>query len=218
MKADNYAKQRTRFPDPMHTLEDGILCTGGRLDVETLVEAYSFGIFPWPHEGYPMLWFSPPERGVLFLDEFKTGKTLRKQLKKQSFTVTENQSFQDVLLGCAEVPRPEQEGTWINEEIFEGYSRLHELGLAYSVEVWLSGKLVGGLYGTNIAGYFSAESMFFKESGASMAALTYWVEALRGRGQHWIDIQMVTPHLAKLGARYVSRKEFQKMVGTVRGK
>ncbi len=196
------------FPDPRMTLDEGILDISDDLRVERLLEAYSFGIFPWPHEDLPTLWYCPVERGVLDFASFKIPHSLQKFMRKCTWTVTMNQAFDRVLDECAAAPRPEQKGTWITEKLIDAYRDFHRAGYAHSVEVWDGEDLVGGLYGVYVGGVFCGESMFFHKSNASKFALVKLIEFLRGKGFSWMDIQMVTPLMEMLGGKYISREQF----------
>jgi leucyl/phenylalanyl-tRNA--protein transferase len=196
------------FPPVEWADDDGLLAFGGDLDPLTLECAYRQGIFPWPVEGLPLLWFAPPKRAVLFFDEFRVSTRLRRELRQKDFQIKIDSAFEQVMEGCA-APRKDEEGTWILPEMQQAYARLHRKGIAHSVETWKDGELVGGLYGVSWGSYFCGESMFHVQSGASKAALVYLVEYLRGRGATWIDIQMMTPHFASFGAREIPRDNFQ---------
>ncbi len=197
-----------KFPNPEHTTPEGILAMGGDLDPQTLKQAYTNGIFPWPHPGYPLLWFCPPERGVLFLDKFKIPKSTKRKIRQDVFEVTRNKDFNQVIENCSKVPRSEESGTWILPEMIEAYKNLFKRGEALSFEAWEEGELAGGLYGVLFDGVFSGESMFFKKSEASKVCLVKAVEYLLSQGHEWIDIQMVTPLLEKMGGEYIPRKQF----------
>lgn len=201
-----------KFPHPESAAPNGILAVGGDLKVETLVDAYSRGIFPWPQEGTPLLWFSPPERGVLIFDHFRIPKSVQRLVKKNDFKITFNTSFKDVIENCSKIPRDHESGTWILPSMIEAYVKLHSLGYALSIEAWKNEELVGGLYGVLIKGVFSGESMFFKESGASKLCLIHLVEHLKSQGHEWMDIQMVTPVLELFGGEYISRQNFLNML------
>lgn len=196
------------FPHPEEADIHGLLCMGGDLTPERLVEAYSQGIFPWPQQGLPLLWFSPPRRGVLDFSEFRVPRSVKRLLLKEPFVLTMNQAFPKVIQQCASIPRDGETGTWILPEMQEAYSELHRRGIAHSVEAWQNGELVGGLYGVFVNGLFSGESMFYKVSGASKACLVHLVNDLRARGCTWMDIQMVTPVLQMFGGKYISRAKF----------
>ena len=201
-------RERQVFPDPRAAGDDGLLCAGGDLRVETLLEAYSNGIFPWPQEGLPLLWFSPLKRGVLDFKNLHWPRRFLQELKKQNFEITFNRAFRDVIRQCAETPRVHEAGTWILPPMEGAYIRFHEAGYAHSVECWEDGRLVGGLYGVYVDGVFSGESMFHKVSGASKRCLFALTEKLRGHGIEWMDIQLVTPVLQTFGGSYISRGEF----------
>lgn len=198
----------SRFPDPRTAGEEGLLCIGGDLSVETLKEAYHVGIFPWPQEGLPLLWFSPPQRGVLDFDEVHWPRRFLRELKNQKYTVTFNQAFSQVIEECAKVPRSHETGTWILPEMQKAYIRFHGSGYAHSVECWDGDELVGGLYGVYVDGVFSGESMFYKVDNASKRCLYALIEKLKSSGIQWLDIQMVTPVLKTFGGKYISRDEF----------
>ncbi len=191
--------------------EDGLLAVGGDLSVETLSLAYHSGIFPWPIKGYPTLWFAPPQRCVLFFDEFHIAKRLRRDLKTAQFEYSMNRDFASVVCSCA-APRMDEENTWISPPMQRAYARLHHQGVAHSIEVWHRGELVGGLYGVCWGGYFCGESMFHRVSGASKAALIFLVEHLQSRGATWLDVQMPTPLFESFGACLVPRDNFMTML------
>ena len=181
---------------------------GGQLSVEILRDAYTHGIFPWPQENTPLLWFSPPERGVLDFAEFKIPSSVKKLTNKQRFRITKNREFLQVIENCSRIPRKGESGTWILPAMVKVYTELHQLGLAHSYEAWREDELVGGLYGVQFQGLFSGESMFYRESGASKVCLVHLVEDLKEQGHEWMDIQMVTPVLELFGGKYITRKDF----------
>lgn len=203
-----YAPQRKFFPDPQQSMDDGLVAMADQMSVDILLEAYSFGIFPWPHEFMPVLWFSPDPRGVIDFSDLKINRTTRKFLNKTNFKVTFNQNFSQVIRECAKVPRREQDGTWIIPEIISAYEQFHEAGYAHSVECWDGNELVGGLYGVYVAGIFAGESMFFKKDNASKLCLLKLIEHLKSQGHTWIDVQMVTDNVKALGGKYISRNEY----------
>lgn len=206
-----------KFPNPEHAGPDGLLMVGGDLSPESLEEAYTHGIFPWPQEGMPLLWFSPPERGILFFDKVKIPKGTSKSIAKKKFQLTINKDFTQVIKNCARIPRNNETGTWILPEMIDAYVELYKKGQALSVEAWFEGKLVGGLYGVLFKGVFSGESMFFKESEASKVCLVYLIDELKKQGHSWIDIQMVTPVLEQFGGEYIPRKEYLNLLKKVPG-
>ncbi|HEX7154040.1 MAG TPA: leucyl/phenylalanyl-tRNA--protein transferase [Thermoanaerobaculia bacterium] len=197
----------TRFPDPRYANGD-VVAVGGDLRVETLREAYRKGIFPWPHEDVPLPWFSPRRRTVIFFDELHVGRTLRRTRQRASYDYTIDMAFPDVIRHCSTAYRPDQDGTWIAPEIVHAYTRLHQAGDAHSIEVWDRHELVGGLYGVDSGGIFTGESMFHRRPDTSKLALLYLVDHLRERGCTWLDCQVMTPHMAALGAREIRRSAF----------
>jgi leucyl/phenylalanyl-tRNA---protein transferase len=201
------------FPPVSKALKspNGLLCAGGDLAPERLIEAYSRGIFPWFSEGDPILWWSPDPRMVLFPDELKVSKSLRKKVDREIYETRVDTAFRDVIEACA-APRDGQAGTWIVPEMIDAYTRLHERGLAHSVESWQAGELVGGLYGVSLGPVFFGESMFARVPDASKVALVKLVERLKARDCRVIDCQQATAHLARLGAREIPRKAFAQLV------
>ena len=203
----------TDFPDTKcaRTAPNGLLCAGGDLQPGTIVAAYSRGIFPWFSDDQPILWWSPDPRMVLFPSEFKTSKSLAKAVKSRRFETRFDTAFSQVIAGCA-APREPDGGTWIVREIQDAYIRLHQLGIAHSVESWAPGEngdeLIGGLYGVALGRMFFGESMFTRATDASKVALVALVEKLRRDGFEMIDCQQQTRHLASFGARPIPRRDF----------
>ncbi len=195
------------FPDPRYAPSD-VVAMGEDLRVDTLREAYRKGIFPWPHDGLPLPWFSPRRRAVIFFDELHVGRSLKKAARRSAFTFTIDRDFHSVIRACADAERPEQDGTWIASNIVGAYTRLHLAGDAHSVEVWRDGELAGGLYGVDSGGVFTGESMFHDLPDASKLALLFLVDHLRARGSTFLDCQVMTPHMAALGAREIPRARF----------
>ena len=204
------------FPDPSNATPEGIVAVGGQPDPELLAEAYAGGIFPWPVEGYPLLWFSPPERGVLFFDELHIPRSLAREQRRGRFGFTIDRAFERVIAACAASSRAEGEGTWITQEMRRGYVEFHKAGRAHSIEVWEGEELVGGLYGVDAGGAFAGESMFYLRPNASKLALLFLVGHLKARGLDWLDIQVLTPHMRALGARLISRDEFLQRLASAR--
>jgi len=188
--------------------QDDIVAVGGALEPSTLLRAYRQGVFPWPVEGLPLVWFCPRERAILELDAVHVPRRLARTRRRTALGFTVDAAFAAVIRACAEVPRPDQERTWITPEVMTAYTRLHELGAAHSVEAWRGDTLVGGIYGVDADGAFAAESMFHREPNASKLALLHLLEHLAARGLDWIDIQVMTPHLERLGARPLPRAAF----------
>lgn len=199
----------TPFPALAHALRspNGLLAAGADLSAPRLLQAYRQGIFPWFNAGEPILWWSPDPRMVLFPDEFKISRSFARVLRNTACEVRLDSAFGPVVRGCA-APRSRASGTWIHEDMIAAYQALHALGYAHSVETWMGGKLVGGLYGIAIGRMFFGESMFSHASNASKIALACLVKQLGRWGFGMIDCQMNTPHLASLGAREIPRSEF----------
>ncbi|MGZ5570165.1 MAG: leucyl/phenylalanyl-tRNA--protein transferase [Usitatibacter sp.] len=201
------------FPPVSKALKspNGLLCAGGDLSPARIVAAYSRGIFPWFSAGDPILWWSPDPRMVLFPGELKVSRSLRKTIARGVYETRVDTAFRAVMEGCA-APREGQGGTWIMPEMIDAYSRLHEAGLAHSVESWRDGELVGGLYGVALGRVFFGESMFSHAPDASKVALVKLVERLRAADFRLIDCQQATAHLASLGAREIPRKAFAQLI------
>ena len=187
---------------------NGLLCAGGDLSPQRILEAYRNGIFPWYSPGEPILWWSPNPRMVLVPSELKISRSLRRTLRAGNYQIRLDSDFPAVIRACARTRRKGQAGTWISGEMQAAYGSLHELGFAHSVETWLDDKLIGGLYGLAIGKMFYGESMFSHATGASKIALAHLCRHLEAQGFGLIDCQMNTPHLASLGAREIARSEF----------
>jgi leucyl/phenylalanyl-tRNA---protein transferase len=201
-------RPRSLFPPVIRASPEGVVAVGGRPDPVTLKEAYSRGIFPWPHEGLPLLWFSPDPRFVLRPGEAHAGRSLRKEMRRGGFEVRADTAFREVIRGCAAAPRPDQRGTWINRDMIAGYTALHEEGIAHSVEAWRDGRLVGGLYGLSMGSVFFGESMFAQVPNASKVAFaTLLANLVRWRFQ-MVDCQAYTDLLAGFGAVEWPRPRF----------
>lgn len=185
-----------------------IIHFGGKLTVENLRNAYQKGIFPWTIEGLPLPWFCPEKRAIIEFAELHVPKSLRKIQKKKSFTFTIDRAFQKVITICSEIKRNGEQGTWITDEFIRVYSELHAEGEAHSVEVWEAGELVGGLYGVNSGGTFCGESMFHFQPNTSKLALLFLIEHLQARGATWLDAQVMTPHIERLGGKDIDRADF----------
>ncbi|RZL30187.1 MAG: leucyl/phenylalanyl-tRNA--protein transferase [Pedobacter sp.] len=192
------------FPDPSLAEADGLLAIGGDLSVDRLLSAYSNGIFPWFSEGDPILWYAPHERCVIYPDKIKVSKSMKKILSANTFEITVDKAFEDVIINCANTPRKDQDGTWITNDMQQAYTNLHQQGYAHSVEVWLDGTLVGGLYGLKMNRVFCGESMFSHVSNASKAALIY----LSKLNIDLIDCQLPNDHLISLGAEMIDMDKY----------
>ena len=193
------------FPDPELALDEpnGLLAAGGDLGPRRLLCAYRRGIFPWFSEGQPILWWSPDPRAVLWPDALRISRTLRRTLRRETFTITANTAFDHVVRECA-APRAGQGDTWITRGMAAAYGRLHRAGHAHSIECWREAELAGGLYGIAIGRVFFGESMFSRVADASKIALAH----LCGLGFGLIDCQLPNPHLARLGAVEMHRQRF----------
>ncbi|HIP28492.1 MAG TPA: leucyl/phenylalanyl-tRNA--protein transferase [Sulfurovum sp.] len=196
------------FPNPYYADEGGLLAYGGDLSTKRLLAAYTHGIFPWFSQGDPILWWSPNPRLLLYTDKFKLRKSFRRVLRSGKFSVTFDQDFSGVIQHCASIAREGQESTWIVPQMLEAYKRLHKEGYAHSVEVYYEGKLVGGLYGLALGRAFFGESMFSLVSDASKVAFKALSDVLGSRGYDFIDCQMKTDHMVRLGAEVVQRDVF----------
>ncbi len=186
---------------------NGLLAAGGDLSPERLLAAYRHGCFPWYQDGQPVLWWTPDPRTVLYPEELHISRSLRKKLRQGPFSVTFDRAFREVIEGCA-APRSYADGTWITATMQNAYMRLHQLGIAHSVEVWQGQQLVGGLYGLAIGRLFFGESMFSRATDASKIGFVALVERLQDWGFKMIDCQMPTQHLTSFGARPISREAF----------
>lgn len=201
------------FPPVESADEHGLLALGGDLEVESLLLAYSQGIFPWPiSKEYPLAWFSPDPRGILAFEKLHLSKSLKKFLKNNPYEVRFNTNFEAVIMNCALVKRSDNQGTWITDEIINGYIELYKRGFAYSVETYEDDHLVGGVYGVCINRFYSGESMFHKADNASKVALISLLYQLHQKGIGWLDTQMVTPVVESLGGVEIPRETYLKML------
>ncbi len=198
------------FPIPELADKDGLLAFGGDLSPERLILAYQNGIFPWFSDDSPILWWSPNPRFVLFPDNLKISKSMKKFLKKTNYKVTFDTAFRDVILNCASLR--EKDGTWITKEMQDAYCKLYELNLAHSVEVWDNDELIGGLYGVSLGKCFFGESMFSKKDNGSKTGFITLVNFLRKNGFVIIDCQVHTNYLESLGAEHIPRNNFLKII------
>ena len=199
---------KSMFPHPDESDEDGLLCYGGNLEVDILLDAYSHGIFPWPHEGYPLLWFSPPERGIIEFDKVHIPQRLERFRKSWKGEFRIDTSFREVITACAKKKRKGQRGTWITADMTNAYIAFHKAGYAHCVEAWEDNQLAGGVYGVFAGNVFSAESMFFNRPNCSKLCLWRLIEHLKGLGLTWLDVQVLTPATEQFGGIYVPRDEF----------
>jgi leucyl/phenylalanyl-tRNA--protein transferase len=202
------SRRRVLFPPVSWASRDGVIAVGGRPDAETLKEAYGRGIFPWPHDGVPLLWFCPDPRFVLEPPAAHVSRSLRKEMRRGAFEVRTDTAFREVISRCSQVPRPEQRGTWITPEMIDGYTALHGEGLAHSIEAWQEGRLVGGLYGISLGSIFFGESMFADVPNASKVAFATLLANLILWRFPLIDCQSHTPYLEGFGAVEWPRRRF----------
>lgn len=182
------------------------------LTPQMLLSAYCQGVFPMAHEDGRIYWYDPDPRAIIPLDRFHVSRSLERTIRQQRFEIRVDTAFTAVIKACA-TPAPGREETWINDDIFQAYTRLHRLGFAHSVEAWQANELVGGLYGVAIGGFFAGESMFSTMPDSSKVALVYLVEHLRRRQFRLLDTQFMTEHLRRFGAVEISAVEYRQRLG-----
>lgn len=200
------------FPSPRSANEHGVVAYGGDLNPNRIIQAYRQGIFPWFESDDNLLWWSPNPRMILYPEKIKISKSLKSVIKKNTFKVTFNKDFEEVIESCSNIKRLGQKGTWITSGLKESFLNLHEKGLAMSVEVWKDSKIVGGLYGLDLGHVFCGESMFSKSSNASKVALVNLSSELKKNNYKFIDCQIPTEHLKSMGGEEVSRDDFLKLL------
>lgn len=200
------------FPPVSEASPEGILAVGGDLSTERLLLAYKNGIFPWFDDDEPILWWSPPQRMVVNPREYKVAKSLRNIINRNVFKVTFNTAFKEVITNCQSVKRRGQSGTWITDSMLEAYLKLHQIGVAKSVEVWQDNQLVGGLYGLDLGKVFCGESMFSLVSNASKVAFVTLIQKMNIENYNLLDCQVHNDHLEKLGAFEISRENYIKIL------
>ncbi len=207
------------FPHPEDALDEpnGLLAMGGNLNSETLIDAYSKGIFPWFEQGQPLLWWSPDPRGIILPGDLKVSRSLTKSLRQKNWRVTTDQAYEAVVRACA-ASRPTASGTWITEDMIAAYTRLNKLGRSHSVEIWLDDELVGGLYGVAVGAVFCGESMFNRVDNAAKIALLKLDALLRSAGYELLDCQLLNPFLASMGAKPMPRSMFLKQLQHLKNK
>ena len=203
---------QNNFPDVELADEDGLLAFGSNLSIETLLKAYKKGIFPWYNENEPICWYSPNPRFVLFPGKLKISSSMKTVINSRTYKFSVDKNFTDVIKNCRMVKRKGAPGTWITDEIEKAYFTLFGNGFAHSAEAWHNKLLVGGLYGVQIGKVFFGESMFANQSNASKFAFIKYVQLLQEKGVEIIDCQVYTPHLESLGAEFISRKDFTKLL------
>lgn len=200
------------FPPVEEASFEGVLAVGGDLSIERLLLAYKSGISPWFNSDEPILWWSPWERMVVYPETYKVSKSIRNILNRNSFTITFNQNFKEVITNCQQIERKDQEGTWISAEIIDAYTKLHDLGIAKSIEVWQNDTLVGGLYGVDLGHIFCGESMFSSVPNASKVAFIHLVTYLKENKYLLLDCQVHNDHLESLGAFEISQETFMRIL------
>lgn len=200
------------FPKPQKGNGNGLIAAGGNLNPDVLVEAYSNGVFPWFdfREG-TILWYCPYDRFVIFPSEIHVSHSTRNLFNKGIYRITFNEAFPEVIRNCSEL-RIDEPGAWLGPQMVEAYTRLHDLDLVHSVEVWNGDRLVGGLYGVHMHGAFFGESMFSLEPGASKLALVSLARKMEAEKEKLIDCQLYTDHLASMGGRYIPYDEYMKLI------
>jgi len=196
------------FPSPERASPEGIVAWGAEPSADRLLLAYASGIFPWPHEDMPLLWFSPDPRFVLEPARAHVSSSLRKQIRRDLYEIRMDTAFDEVMAGCRSAPRPGQDGTWITDEMIAGYGELHRRGYAHSIEAWRGGELVGGLYGIAIGRMFTGESMFARAPDASKIAFATLIGNLLAWDFAFVDCEVRTEHLARFGAEEWPRRRF----------
>lgn len=200
-----WLSDKIEFPPYEFTTKEGIIALGGDLSCERLIHAYKNGIFPWFSDEEPIVWYCPYKRMVLFPDDLKISKSMRKVMQKSEFVITENKAFEEVIYQCKYIDRKDGFGTWITDDMEQAYINLYKKDIAKSVEVWLDKELVGGLYGLEINGIFCGESMFSKVSNSSKLA---FIHLVKNNNYRIIDCQVYNDHLASLGAKEIDRELF----------
>jgi len=215
--ANFFLTDALEFPSVENANSEGLLAVGGDLSIERLVLAYTNGIFPWFNDDSLILWWSPPQRMVLFPENIKISKSMRKVIKKGRFRLTKNSCFERVIEKCSYIVRKEQRGTWITQNMRRAYIELHKKGIAKSYEVWENDTLVGGLYGIDLGHVFCGESMFSTVSNASKFAFIALALELKQKNYILIDCQLHTAHLESLGAEEIPRADFIKLLMVKKG-
>ena len=201
------------FPDPRTVPGDEPFARGVNYEPAVLVDAYAHGIFPWPYDDGEVYWWSPDPRAVIYPDGLHVSRSLRRTLRRSGWRCTVDRAFDDVMAACAE---PRGTGTWITDDYRAGYARLHQLGVAHSVEIWEGADLVGGVYGVVIGAVFTGESMFHRRTDASKAALVGLCAHMRRQGLALLDAQLPTDHLVSIGAVAIPRSEFLALLAELR--
>lgn len=208
------------FPSLSEADTDGFLAWSPDLLPEYVIDAYQNAIFPWPQKESEILWFSPPERGIIEFDDLHLSRSFKKWLRQDSgyLDIKIDSDFDELIEACRDQNRPDQEGTWITNDILDAYKLLFEQGHVHCLSVYRGSKLVAGIYGVYVGGYFSAESMFFREPNSSKFAFYKLINFLKSQGHKWMDIQMLTPVSEAFGGTYISRDHFVEKIEDARVK
>jgi leucyl/phenylalanyl-tRNA---protein transferase len=206
-------RQELWFPPLEEALDEpnGLLAFGGDLRPERILAAYRHGAFPWYQDGQPILWWSPDPRAIIYPEQIRISRSMRKILRSDAFSVTMDYDFNAVIAACGALTE-DRSGTWITAPMLRAYSELHRLGHAHSIEVWQQDTLVGGLYGLGIGQFFFGESMFSRVDNASKVALIHLCAQLQKWGFTVIDCQVSSAHLLSMGACAIPREEFQRLL------
>lgn len=200
------------FPT-LEMMNNDLVAVGGDFHPQRLINAYENGLFPWFIDEYNHIhWFSPQQRMILYPEELKVSKSLKKTIKNKGFVVKSNENFEEVMKNCASIKRKHEDDTWIDKNFIAAYTNLHKLGYAYSIETYLNDELVGGLYGVLINDIFCGESMFAKVSDASKVAFYHLCKQAKENGINLIDCQVHNEHLESLGAKEIPREEYFKIL------
>ena len=207
-----YLSKELYFPSLAWVSDEGILAIGGDLSPERILLAYQKGIFPWFDKDEPILWWCPPKRMVVNPNDYKPPKSVRQLIKKNTFKITQNQAFDQVIRHCQNIKRQGQNGSWITDNMVESYLILHQQGHAKSFEVWQNDQLVGGLYGIDLGQIFCGDSMFSLVSGASKVAFISLIDYLKKNNYRLLDCQIYNDHLALMGAFEIERNLFLKLL------
>ncbi len=202
----------SEFPSIELANENGLLAIGGDLSFERLYDAYKKGIFPWNNADEPICWYCPDPRFVLFPENLKVSRSMKAVINGRKFEFTIDKAFKEVVRSCRTAKRKGEDGTWITDKIEDAYCILFDKGLAHSAETWMADKLVGGLYGVQIGKVFFGESMFAHAANASKFAFINYVKKIQNEKIELIDCQVYTPHLQSLGAGFIPRKEFIRLL------
>jgi len=205
-----YLLDENNFDFPtLEMMKDDLVAVGGDFHPQRLLNAYNSGLFPWFIDEYNLIhWYSPKKRMILYPDEFKVSKSLKRVINNKGFIIKSNENFSEVIKNCSTVKRKHEDDTWIRDEFIQAYTNLFNLGVAFSIECYLDNKLVGGLYGVLINDIFCGESMFSLEPNASKVAFYHLCNQAKENGIKLIDCQVHNDHLASMGAKEITREHY----------